>query len=290
MMAKEKQKKPEEKKVEVPACWSVAVTCMMEFNAKKWEEGIIGQTPRETCAPNPRMAECIREDIKYIEKKRHEFKLENGLIEPEKPKAKKKKVREYNGDTDPKLIEQAIKAMAPGYPSDVDEDGNEVWDDPLVPTSVELLDDSARIWYEFDETVDEDGNHVSEFEFSLVVPIYHFWGRKKRDKYLKEQKIERQNLQIKKKVNVKATLNDPKYGEFKSIDFEDQNIIIMPAGVDQTRLIKHGNSSKSKIDRSYVGYSGSRYGEDRATHAHVFNTKEGRDFIWKTLVRWYGGT
>ena len=198
--------------------------------------------------------------------------LENGLIEPVKPKTRKKKKREYRGNTNPKLIEQAIDALTPIYE---EFSGS-------IPTSVELFDDYAKVWFEFDEDDAEEGAVVIDWEYFLCVPLYYFWGKKKRDKYMKENKIPR----LKGKPKIKQVLSGPT-GDFKSIEFEGQNIIVMPVGVDNSRIIRHDNEEKTKFDRSYTIYSGSRYDEDQNTHAYVFNTKEGHDFMWETLVCWY---
>lgn len=85
------------------------------------------------------------------------------------------------GDPNPKLIEQALAALQPKY--------GEPWTER--PTSVELWEDKglARIWFEY--TVDdmEEAGHLGfAWEFSLCIPLYHFWGKKKREKYFKEQK------------------------------------------------------------------------------------------------------
>ncbi len=88
----------------------------------------------------------------------------------------KKPQRTYKGDTKPVLIEQAITALTP---ADEERDGP-------TPTSVELLDDYARVWFEV--FAEEDYDVVGDWSYSMAVPLYHFWGRKKREKYLKEQR------------------------------------------------------------------------------------------------------
>lgn len=63
----------------------------------------------------------------------------------------------------------------------------------MIPTSVELDEQKgvARIWFEFPEEIDE-GHMTFAWQFSLSVPMYWFWGKKKKDKYLKAQKKERE--------------------------------------------------------------------------------------------------
>jgi len=100
--------------------------------------------------------------------------------------AKKPTQRTFRGDTKPKLIEQAIVALTRKYPIGVDDDGNEIYDEPCSPTSVELCDDYALVWFEYDPEYDDDVKY--KFEYNHAVPLYHFWGRKRREKYLKEQK------------------------------------------------------------------------------------------------------
>ena len=268
-MAKQKQKEPVKEEIQIPPAYSDNVLRHMEVNAKRWEE-----------EGNAGMAEGLREDIEHRRKKLLEFMRENEMEIPEEktpepkkqPKAKKKKKREYRGNTNPKLIEQAIDALTPIYE---EFSGS-------IPTSVELFDDYAKVWFEFDEDDAEEGAVVIDWEYFLCVPLYYFWGKKKRDKYMKENKIPR----LKGKPKIKQVLSGPT-GDFKSIEFEGQNIIVMPVGVDNSRIIRHDNEEKTKFDRSYTIYSGSRYDEDQNTHAYVFNTKEGHDFMWETLVCWY---
>ena len=98
----------------------------------------------------------------------------------------KNKVREFICDTKSDILEKAAAALAPGYPMDVDEDGNEIWEDHCKPTSVELCDDFARVWFEYDPAFGDDVEF--KWQYSKILPLFYFWGRKKRDKYLKEQK------------------------------------------------------------------------------------------------------
>ena len=91
---------------------------------------------------------------------------------------KKPKQRTFIGDSSPAIIEKALAAFQTPYVS---------WD--LVPTSVELCDDFARVWFEYDPEYGDDADN--KWEFSLCVPLYHFWGRKKREQYLKEQRKQR---------------------------------------------------------------------------------------------------
>lgn len=92
----------------------------------------------------------------------------------------KKQKREFKGDTNPELLKKALAALQPQY--------GDPWTEK--PTSVELFEDRgyARVWFEYEE------DHASEisfdWEFSLALPIFYFWGKKKRDKYLKQRRIE----------------------------------------------------------------------------------------------------
>lgn len=98
----------------------------------------------------------------------------------------KNKVREFIGNTKPDLLEKATVALAPEYPMGVDNDGNEIRGETPSPTSVELLDDYARVWFEYDPAF---GDNVEfKWQYSKAIPLFYFWGKKKRDKYLKEQK------------------------------------------------------------------------------------------------------
>lgn len=89
---------------------------------------------------------------------------------------------EMIGDPNPKLIDKALAALQPKY--------GEPWE--LVPTSVELEEEFARVWFEFSvEDMEREGHLGFEWEFSLTIPLYHFWGKKKREKYFKEQTRQR---------------------------------------------------------------------------------------------------
>ncbi len=94
----------------------------------------------------------------------------------------KKQQRTYHGQTKPELIEQAIKGLTP---ADGERDGP-------TPTSVELLDDYARVWFEFFAEDAETYDVAGDWSYSLAVPLYYFWGKKKREKYLKEQRKSRE--------------------------------------------------------------------------------------------------
>ena len=96
------------------------------------------------------------------------------------------KGRVFHGDTKPDLIEKAMVALKPQCPCCVDEDDNELYYDQSTPTSVEILDHTARVWFEYDPDYDEEYDY--KWEFYYCVPLYHFWGRKKRENYLKEQR------------------------------------------------------------------------------------------------------
>lgn len=113
-----------------------------------------------------------------------------------KHKAGSPKVRQYHGETKPELIEKAIEALTSKYPIGVDEDDNEIWEEPCSPTSVELKENHAVVWFEYFAEDAAEGEMGFDWSYSMSVPLYYFWGRKKREKYLKEQRkplIEKKN-------------------------------------------------------------------------------------------------
>jgi hypothetical protein len=55
------------------------------------------------------------------------------------------------------------------------------WND--LPSRVEQRDDVAIVWWVYKDTWPDD-RHESDFKFSLAIPVYAVWGKKKRDKYL----------------------------------------------------------------------------------------------------------
>lgn len=58
------------------------------------------------------------------------------------------------------------------------------WD---LPSKVMETDhDAARVWFVYEDTW--FGSDSPNFSFSVCIPIYAVWGRKKREKYLKERK------------------------------------------------------------------------------------------------------
>ena len=61
-----------------------------------------------------------------------------------------------------------------------------------LPSEVELIgNDIARVWYIYlDHWPYDDEPH---FKFSLCIPAYSVWGKKKRDKYLKSLKHDQKN-------------------------------------------------------------------------------------------------
>ncbi len=73
--------------------------------------------------------------------------------------------------TDAKTLDRAVEAL-----SNSDE----------RPTSVEILKDGARIWYDLGEL-----HGVSLGEFCLHVPANWFWGKKKREKWIKADRVAR---------------------------------------------------------------------------------------------------
>lgn len=77
--------------------------------------------------------------------------------------------------TDTKTLDRAVEALSNSYVKC-----------DLQPTSVEILKDGARIWYDLGELHGE-----SLGEFCLHVPAYWFWGKKKREKWIKEDRITR---------------------------------------------------------------------------------------------------
>lgn len=102
--------------------------------------------------------------------------------------AKKTQKRVYFGDIKPDLIEKAIVALTSKYPIGVDDEGNEIWEEPCSPSSVELKEAHALVWFEHFAEDAKEGEIAFNWSYSMAVPLYYFWGRKKREKYLKEQR------------------------------------------------------------------------------------------------------
>ena len=79
--------------------------------------------------------------------------------------------------TDGKTLDRAVEALSTPYV-----ECNE------RPTSVEILKsgDRARIWFDLGEL-----NGESLGEYCKHVPGHWFWGKKKREKWIKEDRIAR---------------------------------------------------------------------------------------------------
>ena len=329
-MAK-KNKQPEEStEIQIPYAYTDNILNHMEHNAKNWEEignilmvnGIRRQMkgrqekqhefllaneleiPSIIVDIKPQIEivveveEVVKFDAKPRLRHRDRIRLQEEAEAKEKaqPKSKKKHggptLKQHHGDTKPELIEKAIEALTSPHEGElIDNDTFVAGRIGDTPTSVELFDDYARVWFEyFEEDAPRDAI-VKEWGYYLCVPAYHFWGKKKREKYLRASRESRTS------VNSISTSSDDTNGptpgwegKLKITDFlitAKENVIIMPACYDHSRIIIHNTNSKTDFDQSYTVFSGSRYGEDRATHAYVYKTKEGFDFMLETLNFWY---
>ena len=85
--------------------------------------------------------------------------------------------------TDTKTLDRAVEALS------TDE----------RPTSVEILKDGARIWYDLGALHGE-----SLGEFCLHVPANWFWGKKKREKWIKEDRLIRQTWEAYSKYETRS--------------------------------------------------------------------------------------
>ena len=59
------------------------------------------------------------------------------------------------------------------------------WED--LPSRVEQRDEVAIVWWVYKDTWPGDSQEP-DFKFSLAIPVYAVWGKKKRDKYLIAQR------------------------------------------------------------------------------------------------------
>ena len=62
------------------------------------------------------------------------------------------------------------------------------WDQWPLPSAVEIKGNTALVWFIYKDTWPFDVE--PDFKYSVAIPAYLFWGKKKRDKYLRKQKEE----------------------------------------------------------------------------------------------------